>query len=621
MLHASRGAGIAPSLRLTWSLVPAAHFILTAMPTAHPGLLLGLSDNSVELWSSTSRQRVWRCVSDVRCLLCCMALHITPCGGARVVCGTAFSKAVVWHAAPGGASGGIICRGGHRGAIHSVRWAPDSNSSFVTASDDRTAVLWRAHGATYQPAAEMVGHAGRVWDVSIISPEDAAGGVCLATASEDNTLRLWRAEPTTASTRAAAAQELSVLRGHTGRGIWCLAASPRGGLVTTGGADSCVMLWPTLTAQSTDGGEHASQVAVDAIVVNEPGCGAQGEEERSIGASSAEFFTRCLSFMDSRTLVAGTSRGAVHVLLLDGARAEQPWCRDIYCTQDGAAVTCLRRGHGPHQLVVGDFSGDVALLRLLVQPAHGGMRAELLCRWPAHAPHKVGAVFAFGGTTAALVGTADSVGTLRVWDVRCPIEPAIPLLLGEVAMTQRVVCATDAAIPGGLLLVVGTQGGKVEAFCIPLGDTRLPVSSLGAVAHAHGANAVTALSECQRCSEDGGADLEFMSGGADGHVCSYLVSEQRHLRRVSRLRVSAVSAPEAVVGRPSEGARLLAGITSSDLVVYDHRTGVHAMRVTCGGWRRPHAVLLVCVCFCCAGTALRPVHLTPECGPFPPTGR
>ena len=592
VLHASRGAGIAPCVHVTWSLVPAAHFILTAQPGI-AGLLLGLSDNSVELWSSTSRQRVWRCVSDVRCVLCSMALHITPCGGARVVCGTAFSTAVVWHAAPEGASGGTICRGGHRGAIQAVRWSPDSNSCFVTASEDRTAVLWRAHGECYEPAAEMVSHAGRVWDVSFISPADAAGGVCLATASEDNTLRLWRAEPTDAGTRVAAARELAVLRGHTGRGIWCLAASPRDSRVATGGADGCVMLWPTPAVMAPQSGEQATPVTTDAIVVTEPYDGAQAEEGRSAGASSGEF-TRCLCFMDSRTLVAGTNLGAVHLLPLDDADAQQPWCRDIYRTQGGAAVTCIRRGHGPHELVVGDFAGRVALLHLVVQHSHGGVHAELLCTWPAHAPHKLGAVFSFGDATPAVVATADSVGTLRVWDVRCPADAATPLLLGEVVMAQRVVCATGAAIPGGLLLAVGTQGGDVEAFCIPPGDAHLPVSSLGAVAHAHGANAVTALSECQGSgSAHGSTELDFMSGGADGHVCSYLVSGQSHLRRVSRVRVSAVSAPEALVGRPGEGARLLAGITSSDLVVYDHRTGVHTLRVTCGGWRRPHAVLLV----------------------------
>ena len=601
MLASSGDQGHA--LNAVWKLSPAAHLVLDALPLSAPtsdvsGIFVGMSDNSVECWDAATQQIMWRCVSDIRCLLTSMTLQFATDGMPRVLGGTVFATAVVWHATPGGVVESRVAKGIHRGAIYAVYWSSNDGLCFATASEDRSAVLWRkADGeAMYEPVAELRQHGGRVWDVCTVPlMMPALEGVLIATACEDNVLRLWNVHLEHGQS-ASAPEVVATLRGHTGRGIWCCAATPDGHLLVSGGADGSVKVWNVAAWLALQLQVDHQPVADEILSIAEPK-DSRGESCEHTGyeappRDSRDEFIRCMCFTDYRTLVAGTNRGAVHLLVLDDVQpcSTGVWYLDIHNAK--SAITCVRAGQA-QTVLIGDMSGQAALIRL--PSAQTDSTVDLLWRWAAHDPHKIGAVFDFSDS---LVGTADSIGTMRLWDVHNHHADAAPLLIGELNMTQRVVCASGAVTQNGLVIVVGSQRGDVAAFLFPMpADGSLSsLVSLGFVMRAHATSVVTTLGDLLPIRHDTD-ELECSSGGSDGYVCTYAVSvEQRRLRRTSRARLAAIAAPEEFV--TSDGVSLVAGISSADMVVFNSTDGVHVMRVSCGGWRRPRAILLVRRCIC-----------------------
>jgi len=73
----------------------------------------------------------------------------------------------------------------------------------------------------------LYGHTSRIWDC-ILTDKYAI------TVSEDTTCRVWDYN----NESCAACWE-----GHYGKDIWCVAISPNGNIIATGGGDSGVRLW------------------------------------------------------------------------------------------------------------------------------------------------------------------------------------------------------------------------------------------------------------------------------------------------------------------------------------------------------------------------------------------
>src|SRR5215471_6948897 len=159
---------------------------------------------------------------------------------------------------------------GHRDTVSSVAWSPDG-TKLATASQDKTAKVWDAHGRG--ELLTLPGHDGSVTSIAW-SPD----GKTIATASDDGTSKLWE---------AATGHELLTLKGTLGR-MWKIVWSPDGSKLATisdrgrelwdastgrkvltlpGTADYATLAW------SPDGSKLASSGAEATVSIWEPETG------------------------------------------------------------------------------------------------------------------------------------------------------------------------------------------------------------------------------------------------------------------------------------------------------------------------------------------------------------
>ncbi|GAA5935540.1 tRNA (34-2'-O)-methyltransferase regulator RTT10 [Sporobolomyces koalae] len=141
---------------------------------------------------------------------------------------------------------------GHRGAIFTVAFSPNSSDLLATGSDDRTLRIWdlSPFSKAQAPVTELQqrvetgartlwGHEGRVWRIDWVDQER------LVSVGEDATCRLWQL-----SASSNGKEQNRVVQtwrdGHDGRSIWsvCVTRSPRSrDNVLTGGADGAIRSW------------------------------------------------------------------------------------------------------------------------------------------------------------------------------------------------------------------------------------------------------------------------------------------------------------------------------------------------------------------------------------------
>jgi hypothetical protein len=154
--------------------------------------------------------------------------------GDRLVTASDDRTARIWRV---DAPGSPIVLAGHSAEVHSAMFSP-SGDRVVTASADNTARIWNATDG--RPLFTLRGHTGAVW-VASFSPDSKQ----ILTASADGTARLWNAD-LVGSTESRASpiddQTFRVLRAGSGE-IRSAVYSKDGGLVVTASTNGTARIW------------------------------------------------------------------------------------------------------------------------------------------------------------------------------------------------------------------------------------------------------------------------------------------------------------------------------------------------------------------------------------------
>jgi WD40 repeat protein/serine/threonine protein kinase len=204
---------------------------------------------------------------------------------------------------------------GHEQAVVSVAFSPDG-SKLLSAGYDRTARLWDV--ATGEELQVIRGHNWWVWQAVFSADEQS-----IITASHDGTAAIW-------PVAGELPREVPLFTGHGGP-VFCVAASPSGDLVATGGYDKRILLWDPAALKPFD---------FDSFLEGKP---AQLPPHRQLVGHTGP--VRCLRFsQDGRLLVSGGEDNNVIVWdvatgrLLKTLRGHSGLIRSCDLTADGQTV-------------------------------------------------------------------------------------------------------------------------------------------------------------------------------------------------------------------------------------------------------------------------------------------
>ena len=162
--------------------------------------------------------------------------------GDYFVTGSLDNAARVWSVTSGRAVAKLA--GVHTAPINSVVWAPkgygNANENYLlTASDDRTAVLWRLtpmEGGRFahEKVQTFEGHTGRVLDAAFFSD-----GKWVVTVSADQTIRVWDTQTAQIVAQTTEQQQEELIQGNE---VTCVAVCGDGKRILTGYGNDA-MIW------------------------------------------------------------------------------------------------------------------------------------------------------------------------------------------------------------------------------------------------------------------------------------------------------------------------------------------------------------------------------------------
>ncbi|XP_024532474.1 WD repeat-containing protein 6 isoform X2 [Selaginella moellendorffii] len=524
-------------------------------------LAIGLSDNTVCLWDTSSKKIVSNFHCPERCLLYSMRLCGDSIQSLQVAAGTIYNEVLVWGGKGSTCEAKIVHRlCGHEGSIYRITWSTDG-CFLGSVSDDRSARIWNLQT---KAVIVLFGHTARVWDLHI----DAK---MFITASEDCTCGVW----------SLSGELLRTLKGHTGRGIWRCIFDRQLSMLVTAGADSSIKLYSlSERALIPTTAKEMVMYRIDT-----------GKNDGFLDSRSE--YVRCLCFEGPSSLFIATNQGLLQrASLLPSGDVKQV---SILQTPERSPLVCLDifkeqlvtpEGCPSKEVLVacGDGQGRATVLGIT---SEGQIAWQ--STWIAEAERQLLGAFWCKSLGSRFVFTTDPKGGVRCWAMNGETsEGPRHLAYFKSSLSSRIVCM-DASLEKQVL-VCGDQKGSLlffhfDSILFEMEDPAV-VEELDSFRGAHGISAVANVS----ISEFSNEGTKTISTGRDGCVCEVFyqrgqLSSVLSCHRVEK--IAAITVLESVLCLSGSKRRIGLGFSAADFVLWDITNELK--RISCGGWKRPHS--------------------------------
>ncbi|KAK7259152.1 hypothetical protein RIF29_24751 [Crotalaria pallida] len=555
--------------------------------------------------------------SPVRCLLYSMRLWGQNLEVLCIASGTIFNEIIVWKVAPHHDQSSSrhaedhghqsvnqlyeavhICKLiGHEGSIFRIAWS-SCGSKLLSVSDDRSARVWtvpieREDSLHHDPdALVLFGHNARVWDCCI-------SDFLIVTASEDCTCRIWGTD----------GEQLQVIKEHIGRGIWRCLYDPNLSILITAGFDSAIKVHrPHVSLSRGLPAAQGSPGRTEMFSICIP------TELEHIGLTDSKSeYVRCLRFSCQDTLYVATNHGYVYHAKLcssGGARWNklvQVSSRAPIISMDLLSVNSFELDCGAEDwIAIGDGKGNMTVIGVTNSDCNPTVRLSFT--WPAEMERQLLGTYWCKSMGCRYVFTADPRGTLKLWRLPDPSQDNLQSSMKSNNVTpiaefissygMRIMCL-DACMEEEVL-ACGDLRGNLVLFPLlknqVLGTCVTQEVKIPPVNHFKGVHGISSVSSVS-ITKLGYNQMEICSTGADGCIC-YLEydKDMQNLQFTGMKQVKELTLIEHVSfnhnSADSLSSSYATGFASVDFIIWNLATENKVVKISCGGWRRPHSYYL-----------------------------